>query len=206
MDSESTARYNEIYRDANGTYRGGKAQRAVVQLAEILGKGDVLDIGGGEGRNALYLAQHGFHVKMVDLSKVGVSNFLKSAKSQGLSVEARVEDVLRTGIQKEYDAIIASYLFHHLTAEESLNLIENAKTHTRVGGINVISLLTKDGEQYRANPTTNKFFPEPDALKEIYRDWEILDYEKMESRSLVKNSAGTPMVNIAAVILAQKKI
>ncbi len=67
----------------------------------------VLDVAMGEGANAVYLAQKGFHVKGFDISKVAVERALQLAKETGVSIEAQSADLdlYLFGIM-EYDSIV----------------------------------------------------------------------------------------------------
>lgn len=56
-------------------------------------KGSVLDIGCGQGRNAIALAKIGYDVTGIDTSKVGIAQMLKVAASEGLSIEGIVTDI-----------------------------------------------------------------------------------------------------------------
>ena len=60
---------------------GLEPNKYVVQIPKIIKSGKVLDIGVGEGRNALFLAKQGFEVLGIDILKEAVNKFLKSAKN-----------------------------------------------------------------------------------------------------------------------------
>jgi len=64
-------------------------------LVEVSGKltaGKALDLGMGEGRNAIYLAQHGWDVTGVDYAPAGVEKARQRAQSLGLKLNAIVQD------------------------------------------------------------------------------------------------------------------
>ena len=56
----------------------------VVEYLSDLPAGKMLDLGGGEGRNALWFASRGWHVENSDFSAVAVGKFLKRAEHEGL--------------------------------------------------------------------------------------------------------------------------
>lgn len=64
----------------------GEPVKTVERLAELMPLGFVLDLGAGDGRNALYLARKGFTVKAVDLSEAGIAKLNRLAKEAGLIV------------------------------------------------------------------------------------------------------------------------
>lgn len=77
------------------------------QMLPRLEKGKVLDIGMGEGQNAVYLAQKGFQVKGFDISKIAVEHARQLAKDCSVIIDAQTADLdlYLFGIM-EYDSII----------------------------------------------------------------------------------------------------
>jgi tellurite methyltransferase len=55
--------------------------------------GRVLDVAGGGGRNAIWLARRGFDVTVVDISPVGIEIAEKRAKEAGVTITTRVLDL-----------------------------------------------------------------------------------------------------------------
>ncbi|WP_298207616.1 class I SAM-dependent methyltransferase [Ferrimicrobium sp.] len=54
---------------------------------------DAVDLGCGEGRNALYLAREGFQVTAVDFANVALERLRTVAASEGLTIETVCEDM-----------------------------------------------------------------------------------------------------------------
>ncbi len=77
------------------------------EMLTRLEKGKALDIGMGEGQNAVYLAQKGFQVKGFDISKVAVEHAKELARNTSVSIEAQAADLdlYLFGIM-EYDSIV----------------------------------------------------------------------------------------------------
>jgi tellurite methyltransferase len=75
-----------------------------------LQKGKALDIGMGEGANAVYLAQKGMQVKGFDISPIAVERALNLAKESGVNIEAKAADLdlFLMGLM-EYDTIIMTF-------------------------------------------------------------------------------------------------
>src|SRR5665647_1508831 len=67
---------------------------------------DALDIACGEGRNSIYLAQHGFRVVGLDISDVGLAKGRKRADQMGVDVDFRMVDLDECIITGRYDLII----------------------------------------------------------------------------------------------------
>ncbi|MQA87449.1 MAG: methyltransferase domain-containing protein [Streptosporangiales bacterium] len=93
--------------------------RFVVEELTGLRPGRALDLGAGEGRNAVWLAERGWRVTAVDFSAVGLAKARRLAESRGVSVNW-VEADLR-GYAPEpgaYDLVLVAYL-HLLPVERS---------------------------------------------------------------------------------------
>lgn len=76
--------WNRRYETAELVWTAEPNQFLVAEVAS-LPPGTVLDLGAGEGRNAVWLAQQGWRVTAVDFSDVGL------AKADQLAAAARVE-------------------------------------------------------------------------------------------------------------------
>jgi len=55
--------------------------------------GRALDVGMGDGRNAIFLAQRGWDVTGIDLSEVGVAKAKNRAVELGVNLNALVQDI-----------------------------------------------------------------------------------------------------------------
>lgn len=78
-----------------------------------------LDIASGEGRNSVFLAQHGFRVTGLDISDVGIAKGIRRAAEAGVEVEFRQVDLEGYHIGERYDLIINfNFLLRELIPEE----------------------------------------------------------------------------------------
>lgn len=100
--------------------------------------GRAIDLGCGEGRNALWLADQGWEVVGVDISSVAIERGRELAASQSLDVDLRVGDVLAVDEQLAdecgdgWDLVLLAYL--HLPADGRRRLLELARWALAPGG------------------------------------------------------------------------
>lgn len=83
----------------------------VLETAANLQPGTALDIGMGNGRNAIYLARKGWKVTGIDISREAVKQAQAEAKKLNVSMEARVsrlEDL--PPYQNRFDLILCMYI------------------------------------------------------------------------------------------------
>lgn len=71
-----------------------EANRFLVAETEGLAAGRALDLGCGEGRNAVWLAERGWQVTGVDFSPVGLDKAARLAEQRGVSVQWLLADVV----------------------------------------------------------------------------------------------------------------
>ncbi len=103
----SADKYWDQYYTEN-TYRTGKEPSPFLSsMMHRLQRGKVLDIGMGEGANAVFLAKQGFNVKGFDISTIAVERAQNLAKEQNVSIDANRADLdLYLMGLLEYDSII----------------------------------------------------------------------------------------------------
>ena len=170
-------RWNRVF--AQTAERGVEwvPSRFLVEVVEGSEPGRALDVGMGQGRNALYLAEAGWRVAGFDLSDEGIEQARRAAAERGLELDARVGSLetwdFGTG---RYDLIVVSFL-HELILPRAHELV----AALRPGGLLVVEgfhreagLTTFDGAPfgYRAN-----------ELLECFGGLRVLRYEELETRA-----------------------
>lgn len=98
--------WNQLY-NQQPFAKGKDPDPFVVQFLHRLQKGQVLDLGMGEGQNATFLAERGFKVKGVDISAVAVEHAQQLAHENKVevSIEKTDLDLLVLGLM-QYDTIL----------------------------------------------------------------------------------------------------
>ncbi len=81
----------------------------LIEYLHLIPKGPVLDLGGGNGRNALFFAELGHEVDYVDISKTYSKRIKDRAEDENLELTAHNMDIRNFEIpEKRYALIIAS--------------------------------------------------------------------------------------------------
>ncbi|MEU4489634.1 methyltransferase domain-containing protein [Streptomyces purpurascens] len=112
--------------------------RPNVRLTETvtgLPSGDVLDLGCGDGGDALWLARRGWHVTAVDISAVAVERLAALARSHGLGdrVTTVRADLHRSCPPGEFDLVCAHYLHTPFDLDRA-TVLRSAAHALRPGG------------------------------------------------------------------------
>jgi SAM-dependent methyltransferase len=100
-------RWNERYTQSLEPFPHTPAAWLVEHEGLLAGGGRGLDVACGDGRNALYLARHGYEVAAIDASDVAVGALNAAALERGLPITAHVVDVEAEPLPAgPYDAIV----------------------------------------------------------------------------------------------------
>lgn len=83
-------------------------------VAQRTTRGRALDLGCGQGVNAVYLAQQGFSVVAVDFVPAALAAARARAEQAGVEVELRECDVLDYEAPSAFDVVLDSGCLHHL--------------------------------------------------------------------------------------------
>jgi SAM-dependent methyltransferase len=116
--------------------------RVNVQLAKVvadLPPGRALDLGCGEGGDAVWLAEHGWKVKAVDISETAIGRAAAEAQSRGLRdrIEFERHDLSDSFPDGIFDLISAQFL-HSTVRLERPQILRNAAKAIAPGGVLVI--------------------------------------------------------------------
>ena len=89
-----------------------RANPLLVETAEPLPPGTALDLGCGAGGDTLWLAQHGWRVTAVDISRTAVDRVRARAHELGVGsrVTAEQHDLARSFPGRSFDLVSAQYL------------------------------------------------------------------------------------------------
>jgi tellurite methyltransferase len=104
--------------------------------------GDVLDVGCGEGKNVIFLAQKGFNVDAFDISKSGIDKLKRLASKNQIEVSAWVQDLRDYRFEKKYDVITSHGTLHFVEKENWKDFILHAKRQTKDGGMHIMQIFT----------------------------------------------------------------
>ncbi|MBF0312435.1 MAG: class I SAM-dependent methyltransferase [Oligoflexia bacterium] len=109
---ESSAQeiWDKKYNNASYVYGKGPAKFLEENVAFIPAHSKILDVGMGEGRNAVFLAQRGHKVTGIDISAVAVQKAQQLATEFGTRIKSEVISYKNYQVKDgEYDVIICFY-------------------------------------------------------------------------------------------------
>lgn len=104
----------------------------VAEHASGLPPGRALDLAGGEGRNAIWLARQGWTVELVDFSRVALDKAAALADHAGVGLELTLGDVTAPPACEPADLVVLAYL--QLPPEASRAAVRSAAALVAPGG------------------------------------------------------------------------
>jgi SAM-dependent methyltransferase len=104
------ARWDARYRERDGAMWSGRPNGRLVAEAAALIPGLALDVGCGEGADAVWLAQRGWTVTAIDVSEVAIGRARDASRRAGASVEWISGDVLEAPFpSRSFDLLSMQY-------------------------------------------------------------------------------------------------
>jgi tellurite methyltransferase len=197
--------YNEKYRGESFYWSTHPSKTSFEVLKHMPPKRHLrlLDIGCGEGRNAVFFARNGYEVHAYDLSEKGLEKTARLAQQAGVSIHTFQADFYQFRLTEPYDIIFSTGTLHFCDQSVRTELFENLKAFTSEGGINVFSIFVK-----------KPFIPPPpdaDAearpwrsgeLLTLYHDWKI---ESFTEEIFDCMSSGVPHQHAVNRMVARKE-
>ena len=119
--------------------------------------GRAIDLGMGEGRNAVFLASSGWQVTGVDFSEVAVNRAKARAAAAGLSIKAIVDDLDHFPLGREKWDLIALFYMHAWFHESKRDVPRVLAEGLRPGGVLVIEGYAGDKGDFQTNELARKF-------------------------------------------------
>ena len=159
-------------------YRGDRlpgekaASRFLVDNIHLLPKGRALDIAAGEGRNSVFLAQHGFKVEAIDISEAGLEKAKKLAQEKGVEVTIIETDLETYQIKEKAYNLIAN--FNYLQR----GLIPQIKKGLKKGGAVIFETYLIDQRNLPFGPKNPDYLLEHNELLGFFKGFRIILYRE----------------------------
>ena len=206
--------YSSVVTDYDGRYNteeyywGLKPNRICYDIMKILPPirpYRVLDIGCGEGKDAVFFAKCGYAVTAFDLSKQGIEKAEKLARYNKVDVRFFRGDIFDYRPEAEYDIIFSSGVLHFLSRARRKEFCDSLKARTADNGINALNVFVHKPFIKRAPDLTRdeeKRHPwHSGELFGYYHDWL---FHTCREEIFDCNSGGSPHKHCMDTLIAQK--
>lgn len=173
--------FNDVYR-AKVDYYGGGASPSLVrylQMYNVPNYGPALDLGCGQGRNSLYLAQQGFSVLGVDSSDEAIKSLTESAEEKELNITGKVVNMTDFNIEPNfYNLIVANTSIDHLSIEDSNRIARNMIEGLAQGGYIFVSVFMTSDPGKSETAEHVKHYYHTGELRKQFNDLLLLSYQE----------------------------
>lgn len=184
-------------------YNSNPVHSEVLEAMESLSPGKALDLGCGQGRNALFLAQHGFEVTAVDQNELALEILQSIVEQEDLEMTVGLYDINSANLKQSYDLIVSTVVLMFLQADRIPAIIRNMQDQTNPGGYNLI-VCAMDTEDYPCQVPFSFTFKEGE-LADYYKDWELVKYNENPGHLHRRDENGNRIALRFATMLAKKK-
>ncbi|AFZ72072.1 class I SAM-dependent methyltransferase [Natronobacterium gregoryi] len=138
---------------------------------ETLPDGRALDVATGTGRNAVFLAEHGYDVDAIDVSDEALERARRRADEHGVEVDWVRADLAEFDFDEEYDVITMSFF----AALEHLPVLKEALAP---GGVLVYEHHLRSSDEIDVGPSEDRYRYRANDLLHACLDLTVLSYDE----------------------------
>jgi len=173
-------RWNRKYRESPGSWLIPDAflPRAFSEyiLPLFPQGGKALDVAGGAGRHAIWLAQHGWEITLIDISEIGVEQARQNAGPLASHIHVVLYDLThfkasQTGWDTGFEVVMAFFYLNREIFPELLKAV-------RPGGLLVYKTYTQAQAKLQGGPHDTSHLLEPNELLQLARPLKVLHYRE----------------------------
>jgi len=162
----------------------------------------LLDIGSGEGRDAIFFARSGYRVDALEISLPGIQKIRQHREANALKVKPVHANMIGYQPSTDYDIIYSMGSLQFLPPRERADHFASYKRHTVNGGLNAhMVFVEKPFIEVAPDWQDHEYFYRSGDLAGYYHDWEIL----LCSETIIDcSSANIPHQHAVSSIIARK--
>jgi SAM-dependent methyltransferase len=178
-------RWNKVF-EKEIPYLRTAPSKLLVEATQARKSGTALDLGMGQGRNAIYLAGQGWDVTGVDISDVAVEQAKKNAAARGVKMQAVVADLDTFEFGTERWDLVTSFYMHAWHQNSKTDIPTRIYNALRPGGLLVMETFRRpvNGSGFRTDELAKAF-----GRLRILRNEDVVDepdWAKGEKKELVR--------------------
>lgn len=176
LQKDMKGRWDLLYGRSGYVYGKVPVKFLVENYHLIPGKGKVLDLGMGEGRNAIFLAKNDYNVTGIDISTVAIKKAEELAKEAGVVITTIAADAKKYQFSPgSFDAILCFYYVDR----DLIPLIEKL---LKPGGYLYYEAYTLDQKRNfnktQSSDDKDSYYLKSGELKELLHNFKIIKYEE----------------------------
>ena len=174
--------YDNVYSSTDEYYWGVVPSQMCLKVISLMPPDKplkLLDIGCGEGKDAVFFARCGYDVSAFDASSAGVEKVKRLAEKAKVSVNVFKANICDYRLDSEYDILYSSGVLQYIKPELRDEVIQNYQSHTMANGFNAFNVFVE--KPFIAPPPEKEehsYFWRSGQLLMSYHDWRIEDFSE----------------------------
>jgi tellurite methyltransferase len=160
----------------------------------------LLDIGCGEGKDAVFFARCGYIVSAFDLAETGLEKTCMLAEKAHVQVNTFQANLWHFRLTENYDVLYSSGVFSYIKPEIRAEIMENYKSHVNDGGLVAFHTFVQKPFIARAPEKEKTYAWKSGQLFTYFHDWYI---ENCCEYVFDCNSGGVPHKHAANRLFAK---
>jgi len=191
--------WDDRYRDVDRLW-SPNPNALLAGFAAELTPGGALDIGAGEGRNAIWLAKAGWSVTAVDVSEVGLARAAARAGEEGVELRWVVADWRAYRAPSPFDMAVISFM--HPRPDERAAMFSHAGEMLAPDG-HLFTVGVDLSELGRRGPRDGERLYTPERLRDALEGFEVL---RCETVAYEGESTEGPRPVVDSVAIARRPL
>ena len=187
-----------------GEQPNGFARRTLELLGQDTGTRRLraVDIGAGEGRDAVLFASRGLDTLAVDLAPNGLEKAVRLSEENGVKISVKQGDINTFELVGAWDLIYSIGTIQYIEPQNRRSRFDHFRKHTSPGGFNALfAFIDHPGVPPAPDWGKDEYLYAPGELSNYYESWQCL-----YSRSFIfeDDSNGIPHQHAAEEYVFQK--
>jgi SAM-dependent methyltransferase len=188
--------YYEALYNKNENYWGVLPSPVSLMAFQQVREGKALDLGCGQGPDALFFAKKGLVVTAIDISPKAIADLKRHAQESRLSIDAR-EGNMEHLPQEEFQLVFSRMALQMIAPNKRIEYIKQLKeTYPDAVHCHIVPI---SGAAFG-----DAFIFEDALLKEAYAEWAVMFYEEAWTIARALNRDSEPYLMREARIIARR--
>ncbi len=175
-EKKASSYYEERYRSEE-YYWGVKPSRMCYEVLKLLPPDKplrLIDIGCGEGKDAVFFAKNGYKVSAFDITRSGIEKAKLLAERHGVCIDFFQADILDFRFDKTFDVIFCSGVLSYIPEKLRAEIVSNWQNHTSENGINALNVFVGKPFIYASpDKESSENLWKSGELFLLYNNWEF---------------------------------
>ena len=200
--NNDTSFYEDDYRKAE-YFWGVEPNTACLKVIELMPPTKplkLLDIGCGEGKDAVFFARCGYEVSAFDISEAGLEKTKRLAEKARVHVRTFRADLWDYRLEENYDVLYSSGVLHYIKPELRDEVMADYKTHVNETGLVAFHVFVSKPFVSPAPDDNYHHLWKSGQLFTYFHDWRI---EQCSEYIFDCNSSGIPHRHAANRLFAR---